>query len=478
MADVRAAVNSRSASGTKAARRPKSWSALELRSTLTTVLALVVAFIIPWFHGTAPRFVYDAAQYWGGAAALITGHGWVDAGGLTTRGIFTTFIYLPPALTTSLIGPQADVWAVLAWNAALGAIVSVLLIPRLAGLITSSPLSRPPAARIWTSAVVGGIVLSGYARFPLVDIWSIALALAGFYGLAVAHPWWWLSLAGVSLTVAANVRPAMIAPLILGVAVLFVVRARPIAIAIPAGILAIAPQVIFNKLRWDIWSPVPRETVPLSAVQAGPAPYTLRYDTVAFDGQDPRQWYCDPRYASVVAEDPRPHNQIDVIISAFHHLPDSIWFLFRKIAANLRWSLMTPYENGPDPATSPMTVLVVVVSAWGIVALIMSVIRIRSHRRWLVTTLALLAFWIGALATVVFSTPETRFTLPLVLVGLVGLVSVVPERIRLLAFSRDSFIAVGCALLLTVGVLAAGSEAVGHAMPPGPLFDAAECARQ
>lgn len=459
-------------------RRAPGLSRFAFRGIPHAFLAGLVAFGIQWVHGRAPAFLYDAAQYWGGAAAMIAGKSPLVPGGLTTRGVFTAFVYLPPAFVTGLSEPKAAVWTVLAWNALLGAVVSVVLIPRIAGLFSSHPLAPPRATQIWVSALLGGFLLSGFARFPLVDVWAAALALAGFYGLVVGRRWWWLSLAGASLTVASNLRPAMIAPVLLAVLVLLLVRARPIVIAAPAAALAASPQVLFNVLEWGLWSPVPHDTIPLSVVQAGPAPYTIRYDTVAFADQAPQQWYCDPHYAALLAHDTKPSNQLEVIASAFRHLPDSLWFLVRKAAAGLQWSLATPYGNPPVEATDPMGFVILIVSVFGLAALILRAVRVRSDRPALVTTLAMLGFWFGALATIVFSTPETRFALPLVLVGLIGTVSAAPQWLDLRAPSRSGLVTTGCALLVAVGLFLAGAEALGYHMPPGPLTDAAACSRQ
>jgi len=443
-----------------------------------TVVALVVAFLIPLVHGTAQDFVYDAAQYWGGATALVSGHSPVAAGGLTTRGVYTAIVYSPPAIVASLIGPGAAAWAVLVWNAALGSAVSVILLPRIAGLFASDTLSLPPLVRMWTSALLGGVLLSGFARYPLVDMWAAALALAGFYGLAVGRRWWSLSLAGVLLSVAANLRPATIAPIALSVLILLIVRAKPISISLPGAALAISGQLVFNLAVWHLWSLVPRETGPLSAVQAGPATYTLRYDTVPFSGQDPRQWFCDPAYATMLVDDRIASNQLDVIMSAFRHLPDSLWFLFRKAAANLEWGGATPYGDSTNPASNPLAILVITVSAAGVVALVLHAVKNRSRKRSFVVTLAILGFWFGALGTLVFSTPETRFALPLVLVGLVGILAAIPARVRLALPQSRAVVALLCGIALTVTVLVAGAQAVGDRMPPGPLAGAADCAAQ
>ena len=440
------------------------------------VAAGTAAFAIQFIHGPAPAFLWDAAQYWGGASAFVAGERALIPGGLTTRGVFTAVLYLPPAFVSLLIGPESKVWTVLAWNALLCAALCVLLLPRVAGTLTASAFVRPPSSRIWTSAIVGGLILSGFARFPLVDVWATSLAFAGFYGLVAARRWWWLSLAGICLTMAINVRPSMIAPVALAVAVLVMVRAIPIVIALPAATFAILPQAIFNFRNWESWSPVPHDTIPLSAVQAGPATYTLRYDTVAFANQAPQQWYCDPRYAALLSDDPRADNQLDVILSASRHLPASLWFLARKAAINFQWSTETPYGNPPSQAPDAMAFLVVAVAVVGLTALITSVTRRRMEWQGRVIALALLAFWCGGLATVLFSTPETRFALPMVMIGLVGLTSAIPERGSLRMPTRGEVLAACFALLLMVALFLVGIAALRHALPPGPLTDAAACA--
>ena len=441
-----------------------------------TLLAGIVAFGIPWLFGTAPAFLYDAAQYWGGAAAISAGEGPIEPGGLTTRGVFTAAVYLVPAFVSAALGPGSAVWTVLAWNSALGAVVAVLLVPRLATLFSSSPSSRPPALRIWSSAILVSFVLSGFAKFPLIDLWSTALALAGVYGIIVGRRWWVLLLSGLSLGIAVNLRPSLIAPVLLSMIVLLFIHPRAVGIGAAAAVLSVIPQLALNVRAWGLWSPVPRETIPLSAVQAAHATYAVRYDTVAFADQRPQQWYCDPAYASRLIDDPVPNNQLGVVASAFQHLPDSLWFLTRKAAANLHWSFATPYENSPGDGSAIMALLVVAVSSFGVVALVLAAIRSRSDRRRLMATLALLGFWFGALGTLVFSTPETRFALPLVMVGLIGVLATVPERFTWSRPSRGSLVALACGLVLMVGLSFAGAEAQTHALPPGPVVDAADCA--
>lgn len=440
-----------------------------------TPLASLVAFAIAFIHGLAPAFVYDAAQYWGGALALFTGGDPVLAGGLATRGVFTAGVYLPPALLTAVLGGGAAEWAVLTWNALMIAMVCAVLVPRFVQAVRGME-GRPPAAQVWISAVLGSVLLSGFARFPLMDVVSTGLAFAGLYGILVTRRWPLLVLSGLAIAAGANMRPSLLAPIVVAVVVLLFVRAGQVAIAVAGGVLALIPQLALNVLAFGSWSIVPRETAALSAVQAAYAHVALRYDTVAFADQRPQQWYCDPLYASLVVDDGVPRNQFQVVGSALAHLPDSLWFLFRKAAASIHWSLETPYEPPPGSAVDVLTVLVVMTAALGVVILAGSAIRERAERRRLSAILALLGFWFGALAVLVFATPETRFAVPIVLVGLIGVVSVIPARISEITVTPGSALIAACGLLLAAALFLGGAEALSHSLPAGPLTDARACA--
>lgn len=446
------------------------------RSLLHTGFALIAAFALALSRGVAPDFVYDAAQYWAGAVAIVSGASPVEPGALATRGVFTSGVYILPAFAAKVGGSSFAGWAVLSWNAALIAVLCAVLVPRIATLLASDDLTWPPASRVWISALLGSFVLAGFAPFPLVDVWSAALALAGVYGVIAGRRWWVLLLAGVSLSIAVNLRPATIAPVMLAVLVLATVRLVPVVIMGAGALVAAVPQVVLNVHVWGLWSPVPRETVALSAVQAANAPFALRYDTIAFADRPPQQWFCDPGYAQLLVDDPTPINQLGVLASAFRHLPESLWFLTQKASANLQWSDATPYENTPGAGIAPIGVVVVLVSAIGLVALISYTVRNRHHRTRLTMGLGMLAFWAGALGTLVFSTPETRFAMPLVMVGMIGLVSLVPARWPPVRLSRDGAVATVSALLLIAILLIAGGIALMHSLPPGALVSAAGCA--
>jgi hypothetical protein len=403
--------------------------------------------------------------------ALLGGGDAFQTGALSMRGVLTTIVYLAPALASSALGPAVAVWAVLAWNSLLGAVVCVVLLPRLASLVSPGHA----ITRIWLSAAVGGAVLSGYARFPLLDTWAVAAALAGLYALARGRRWWNAILAGIAFAAAINLRPAYLVPLAIAMAVILISRPRRVGWAIPGIALGLIPQFALNLVIYRSIGITPYATPQLVTVQAAQAAYAIRYDTVAFAGRNPQQWYCDPAYAAQVATDPTPTDQLGVVGSVFQHLPNSLWFLTEKAAASLQWTFSTPYEHTPGPGTSLMTPLVIGVAAVGVVALVVRAIGERRDRARLISMLAILGFWLGSLATLVLSTPETRFALPLVLVGLIGLLAIVPSRLSEIRPIRPLVIGLVVAIVLAVGLFGAGKLALAHPAPAGPLPSASAC---
>lgn len=439
---------------------------------LHTLLAGIFVFILQWVHGPAEGFLYDAVQYWGAPLALLTDGNVSEVGVLGIRGALTSLVYLAPAMVTSVLGPWSAVWTVLAWNALLAAVLLVVLLPGIAEHLV--PGRWIP--RVWTSAILGGIVISGFARFPLLDVWSGAIALVGLYALMAGRRWWAIAAGGLALAVAVNLRPSYLVPVAIAALVLLIARPRRTAWAVPGALLGAAPQVVFNLAAFGQLSASPVHTPFLLRVQAAQAAFAVRYDTVAFTDRHPQQWYCDPGYAALLVGDPEPTGPLAVVGSALHHLPQSLWFLSQKASASLHWSFATPYEPGPETGASPMTFIVVAIAAIGIVALIWRVIANWRSREARFNALALLGFWFGALGTLVFSTPETRFALPLILVGLIGLLIVPPAAPLHPGTRRSAIVALAAAAALTAALLLIGEAGLDHPLPPGPLPDASACA--
>lgn len=441
-------------------------------TTLHTLLAGIFVVAIQCAHGPAEGFLYDAVQYWGAPLALLTDGNVTEVGVLGIRGALTTLVYLVPAMLTTILGPWSAVWTVLAWNSLLAAVLLVVLLPRIAEHIV--PGRWIP--RVWTSAILGGVALSGFARFPLLDVWSAAFALAGLYALLAGRRWWFIAAGGLALAVAVNLRPSYLVPVSIAALVLLIARPRRTAWAVPGVLLGAAPQVLFNVAAFGQLSASPVDTPFLLRVQAAQAAFAVRYDTVAFTDRHPQQWYCDPGYAALLVGDPAPTGPMEVVGSALSHLPQSLWFLSQKASASLHWSFATPYEPGPEAGVSPMTFLVVAIAALGLVGIVWRVSTNWSVRAARFNALALLGFWFGALGTLVFSTPETRFALPLVLIGLIGLLVLPPAAPLHEATRRSALIAAGAGIALTAALLFIGEAGLDHPMPPGPLPDASACA--
>ncbi|HOA86143.1 MAG TPA: hypothetical protein PKH61_01915 [Microbacteriaceae bacterium] len=451
--------------------RPKT-AAPWASSPLQTLAAGIVVFALQWMHGPADAFVYDAAQYWEGALALLNGGDVTGAGVLEMRGALSPLVYLLPALVTTALGPWAAAWSVLAWNALLAVVLLVVLIPRIAEQIT--PGRR--TARVWVSALLGGIVLSGFARFPLLDVWSVTIALAGLYALLVGRRWFTLAAGGLALAVAVNLRPSYLVPVMIAAIVLLIARPRHVVWAAPGAAFGASAQALFNITVFGQLSFSPVATPLLLRVQAAQATYGVRYDTVVSGEQHPQQWYCDPAYAGLLLDDHVPTGPLDVVMSAVSHLPQSLWFLSEKASSSLFWTFGTPYEPAPGAGLGAMTIAVVAVAAFGVVALIWRLIINWSIRATRLHALALLGFWFGALGTLVFATPETRFALPLVLVGLIGLLVAPPAAAWGDGSRRSAIVALAAAVALSGCLLLIGESGLDHPVPPGPLADADSCA--
>lgn len=444
--------------------------------TLTLVFAslTVIAFCV--VRGPSDSFLYDAAQYWNAPMALINGTNAADAGALSMRGALTPVVYLPPALVYSVLGQGSAGWVVLVWNSLLAVALCVFLLPRMAALVAPGGT----LGRIWLSAAVGGVVFSGFAQHPLLDTWAVFAALAGLYALLRGDRWWTAILAGVAFAISINLRPSYVVPLALAVAVLLVLDYRRVLFAAPGALLGLIPQFIVNLAQYGVVGVVPYGTSSLVSVQAAQATYAVRYDTILGVDRHPQQWYCDPSYAARVADDASPTDQLGVVDSILNNLPHSLWFLTEKTTASLQWSSATPYALAPGAATNAATSLVALLAVGtasaGLVVLVLRAVLARRDRRRLLAILSVLGFWLGSLAALVLSTPETRFAIPLVVVGLVGLLAAVPDKVPNRESSMAVVIGVALSVLVTLALFAAGRVALDHPAPPGPLQNASVCA--
>jgi hypothetical protein len=148
--------------------------------------------------------------------------------------------------------------------------------------------------------------------------------------------------------------------------------------------------------------------------------------------------------------------------------PSSLLFLGRKIGAALLWSPSTPYAATPSLEVTALALLVLLVSTVGITMLTVGWVWHGHRNRHRMDIL--LAFTLGAMATVAGSTPETRFALPIVIAGVLGCVAAPSlvcapfrqQRMRIII----AFISAVAAFNI-VGML--GLSGIAHPAPPGEV---------
>ncbi|GAA3252950.1 hypothetical protein ACFO1B_45040 [Dactylosporangium siamense] len=413
-------------------------------------------------QGPAGGFVYDAARYFNGSLALFTDAGVAREGDLDFRGALTPVVYAPAALAEHLVG-GAGRYAVLVENAVLVAVIGAVLLP---GLGPGLAGRRGPAAGwlcavpTWLCAVLTWLVAARFAPFPLMDLPAAAAFLTAARLALGDRTRWALPAAGVAAGVTLNLRPAYLLPLAVLGGLLAVTRRWPAA-WFAAGVLAGSlPQLAVNLARGLSLSLTPPGTAGLAGFQAGYASYVVRYDTVTTGGP-PQQFYCDPSLAGAVAGHP-VHSTGGLVGALAGNLPGSVLFLLEKVAAALAWSFSTPYSTAATAERYELAVPVVLIVAAGIGALC----RTPGAR-----ALAVLAA--GVCASLMTSATETRFALPLVLLGVAGCALLAPPAWDT---GRRVPLRFAATVLVAAAVLGAVAAAgLAHPLPPGPAT-AAACA--
>lgn len=446
-----------------AASRAIQWASIVSIYPRTSVIAAaILSFAIALAHGPAEKFVYDAAQYWAGAQALATGGNVFKAGGLGMRGALSAVVYLPATAVRLLTGASPYA-VVLVQNALLVAWLGTMLIPRIAGLLVTTSKRH-----VWISAILSALLLAGFAPYPLLDLWAVALMLAGALLLLGRKSPWLLACGGLVIAVAINLRPAYIVPAALAGIVWMTFFWRKAHWPALGAAIAFAPQVITNMVVMGSWKPWPTLTSKIAAIQAQYAGYTIRYDTIAYvESPSPRQFFCSPELASTAgAQFPKGTGELVVFFA--NSFPESLSFMAQKVAASLSWSLATPYEAPPSGGIGLMAIAVATVSSVGFLALIWHFFRRQAGSRGPVIPV-LLAVWLGSVATLVFATPETRFALPILLIGLIGC-AVATSRVT----SRLPMTVVAVAwgegvAVLVVLLLWLGTAGLSHPAPPGDV---------
>lgn len=431
----------------------------------SSLAAGLLAVTIVCSRGPAVHFVWDAMVYWMSSLALISGGDTFAVGGLALRGATTPVIYAPAAIVTSLLGDGAAALAVLVQNALLIAVIGVLIVPGLARLfITVRPM------HVYGSAVTTAVLLRGFGPYPLVDLWAIALVLVAVLVIGKDPRWHSFVVGGALLTIALNVRPAYLVPAVLILLSWGVFHRQRALWALPGAVIALAPQIVVNFLTTQSLAPWPVNAFIVTDVQAKYAPFVVRYDTLGYvPNSEVSLFYCSPGMAGRFV-DGTPGSSVELAGAFLQHLPASLKFVAEKVSASLVWTSTTPYSLAPSAELSALAAGVIGVCAVGLLGLIWFWLRRSesSRTRTALTAVPLFALWFGSVATLAFSTPEARFALPLVLVGLVGCLVVAAAHSRHSVASRAA-IGWGIAgVLLTLAVILMGLMGLSH---PADLGD-------
>jgi hypothetical protein len=431
---------------------------ISIRSRLVTA-AIFVGFVVATVaRGTGP-FRWDAAHYWAATQAMVGAIPAFPEGYWELRGVFTPFIYSPAAALTSLVGDQFASYAVLLQNSVVLGVAAVFLLPAVVGFLrTVSPLMR------FVGALLMWIVTSGFAAYPLVDLYS-ALGILGLIALLRSHQRWVLFLAGIVAGVTMNIRPAYLV-VVVALVVVVVIWRRGAGIFLPAGVaIALIPQTVVSAFRSGVWSPLPSGSADLIALQSGYASYTVRYDTIIGDASA-RQFFCSPEMASRVGESP-PQSAGELAVVFLQSIPTSLVFSFEKIAASLAWHGSVPYSAPARPIDVAFGIGITAIAVMGIVALFFAAFRGVEGKRdgYAITVLATIIA--GSVLTLAGSATETRFALILVLVGVVGLTVIVGAPPTGTRRSRQWWIV--AAVLATVVVYIGGAIGLGHPAPRGDV---------
>ncbi|MCW2539772.1 MAG: hypothetical protein JWN95_1497 [Frankiales bacterium] len=417
-------------------------------------------------------FFYDAGAYFGGAQALVHGGNVFDSGGLFLRGALTPIVYFPAALASALFGSGTAGFFVLLQNSIGVALFGVVLIPRLVEVW--SPVSN--LARL-VSAVLSLLLIGPYSPFALMDLWTLLLALTIVLNLAARRPAA-LFLMGLLSIALVNIRPAYVVFAVL-VTLWVLVRARLAAgWFVAGGVLAGLPQLLVNWGHGNGFSLVPPQAAEVTRLQQMFSLYVVRYDTIIdTSGKSPQQFYCDPAMAAKMRGYANPEGLLGVSKDFVITLPRSLRLVADKLAASVHWASSGPYLTPHPVADAAMATLATLTAVTGIALLSARFVRVKKPSAMQLGCLALL---VSTVLSIAGSTPETRFALPLVALGIVGLLAsplFISRGLRELgaAVWPFGFLKTSLTMAIFVLVLLAGAVSLNHTAPRGGA-NAAICA--
>lgn len=420
---------------------------------------------------TPPQpYVYDALGYWRGALALIENSLPYEAGALDVRGVFTPIVYFPAAVIETFGISDWGSYAVIITNSIILVCLGVLIIPKiLKGVINiDSPVTD------WIpmiSAPFCYLFFKGFLPYPLMDliaatIFFLAIALIKFPPLAPRR----LVLVGFLIAISINLRPAYLFPAVVAF-MLYLIFIKLSGLWVTVGIsIGLIPQLMLNLLKDGKFLFWPVKTEVITATQIEFAGYVTRYDTVLVDPtRGPPQFYCDPQMAHFFAS-AIPKGIFDVLVGYAATLPHSLIFSLSKISGLLFWDAETPYGPSLEGQISYLTVWTVAIASLGITQLgFLSFGASKSKEAFV-----LIAATFGIFGSVLVTTPESRFGLPLLIIGIIGFISILINLLSNLSNFKSLVWVIPVSLLLFVSIMIFGNKALSYPAQPG-FIDVSSC---
>lgn len=382
--------------------------------TATPWLVFASFVIATIARGTAP-FYWDADTYWQATLAIVGEAPAVPPGYWDLRGFWTALVYAPAAAATRVFGIEHAGMAVLIQNSIVFGATAAALLPAL-----MSTWRRVNIPMLWAAGILFWLVTSGFAPFPLVDVYPV-IGVLSLLLLLRTRGWWALLIAGVVAGIAFNLRPVYLVVVAL-VAIVTLVWRRWSGLLFPAGIIiALIPQLALNLSQAGQWSLVPFRSGSIAVMQAAYSTFVVRYDTI-FGEAEARQFYCSPEMARLIGDHP-PRTAGELVWSFVGNMPTSIQFAAEKVAASTTWQVSIPYAAPLRAMDVVFGVGIAALTVAGITALLYFASRrtgLPPRRDWY--GVALIAAIVGAtVGTLVGSATESRFALTLASLGVVGI---------------------------------------------------------
>lgn len=418
-----------------------------------------IAMVLATIFQSPKAFLYDASVYWASSVDVASGVDPYDDGLLRLRGAWTAVLYVPAAVVERLSGANSSGFAVLLENALIIACLGAVLIPQLVRVWR--PVTPPI---VYASAAATWLVLARFAPYPLSDV----VAAAFFLGAVVLLTYRsdvTLAVAGLLAGIGLNVRPAYLLPAIAIAGAVAVYRRRNGLWFLVGAAAALVPQTITNVDHGASWTPWPPGTSGLTALQSAYAAFVVRYDTAAYGpATAPQLFFCNPRAARDLGAGSMPGSPSELVSFYAHHPLDAALLISEKVGASLHWPISVPYYSPAGIANPLFALLVTAIAVAGASALAVLL--------WIgrptLPQVAIVVLWVGSLATIATSTPETRFALPLVVLGIVGCAAMLAGNRQSWGVGRGAW-TLPIAVVATVLVFSIGQIGLRHPASPGDV---------